>query len=108
MDIDKLVHYLGQNTLNDSEAHYLSEKVLDLQDDLENALNDVSRLEIEHKLSQEEADRLFNENEKVKNEIEAPKTRLHLFQKDICVQSVEIEELQQKAINFANKRYGCT
>ena len=46
MDIDKLLHYLGQNNLKDSEAYYLSDFVLDLQDDLEKAKNDVSRLKI--------------------------------------------------------------
>ena len=44
MDIDELVHYLGQNNLKDSKACYLSGFVLDLQDDLEKALNDVSML----------------------------------------------------------------
>ena len=79
MNIDQFVSYLAEKNLNDSEAQYLSEFVLDLQSDLKKALNDVSRLEIEHRLSFEEADRLFNENEKVKNEKEALKTRLHLF-----------------------------
>ena len=78
MDINKYVHYLGQNTLNDSEAQYLYEKVLDLQDDLEKTLNDVSMLEIEHRLSYEETDRLFVQNMKNRNEIETLKTKLHV------------------------------
>ena len=51
MNIGQLVSYLAESNLNDYEAQYLSEFVLDLQNDLEKALNDVSRLELEHHLS---------------------------------------------------------
>ena len=80
MDIDKLVHYLGQNNLKDSEACYLSDFVLDLQDDLEKAKNDVSRLKIEHSLSYEEADHLFVKNEEAQTKIDSLKSKLHLSQ----------------------------
>ncbi len=69
MDADELVHYLAQNSLSNAEAHYLSEVLLNALDKKEQALEDVSRLEIEHKLSYEEANLLFIENIKASNEV---------------------------------------
>ena len=93
MDIDKLVNYLGQNNLKDSEACYLSDFVLDLQDDLEKALSDVSRLKLEHRLSYEEADRLFGENEKAQTKIDSLQSKCHISKKQLEDQLVEIEIL---------------
>ena len=103
MDIAKLVHYLGQNNLKDSEACYLSDFVLDLQDDLEKALSDVSRLKLEHRLSYEEADRLFGENEKAQAKIDSLNSKYHLFQKQLEDQFGEIEILRKENKKYADQ-----
>ena len=103
MDIDKLVHYLGQNNLKDSEACYLSDFVLDLQDDLEKALNDVSRLKVEHRLSYEEADRLFVKNEEAQNKIDSIKSKLELSQKQLEDQLGEIKMLKKENKKYADE-----
>ena len=96
MDIDELVRFLQKNILSNSEAHRLSEVVLNLRYDLEKALNDVSRLEIEHRLSYEEADRLFVQNFKNVNEIETLKTKLHVSKTELEAQLVEKEKLKTR------------
>lgn len=104
MNTDQLMSYLAQNNLNDAEAQYLSEFVLDLQYDLEKALDDVSRLEVEHRLSYEEADRLFVQNMKNRYEIETLKTILHVSKTELGIQLVEKDKLKQEAITYAKEK----
>ena len=75
-----------------------------MQNDLKKALNDVSRLEIEHRLLFEEADRLFRENMKSQYEIDVLKSKPHISKTALESQFGENEKLKQIAMKYLKEK----